>query len=213
MSIQLAGDLAGTKLVDVDAGYRTAHVGIFPIDGNHYRMFSASGATTALSALAPIFSFRNISTNTIAIQNISIAATCTTGFTTAQRVGALVYIARNWTSSDTAGATIALTGNTNKLRTSQTTLTSADMRIATTTALTAGTRTLDTTPIDGIYGYAPATAGIAIASNNVYQQVTTGHPIVLAQNEGIVIVNARLLGAAGVIIWDIGMEFVERTAY
>lgn len=214
MSIQLAGDLAGTRIANVDSQYLALRTGSFPIDGNHYSFQTSSGAMTGIATNNPVFSFRNISTNQILIQEVSITAIATTGFTAAQRIGFQLWVARNWTVSDSGGTAVPLTGNTNKLRTSYTTLTAVDCRISTTGALTAGTRTADTYPIDSNYGWAAAaTAGIVIPHTNIYASFENGHPLVLGQNEGIVLVTGAAFGAAGVVTLDVTVKLIERTTY
>jgi hypothetical protein len=216
MSIQVAGDTAGTRIVDAEVALKNMRVGIFPVDGNHYSVFSSTGATTGLGAGSSIFSFRNISTNVIIVTSVSLTATATTGFTAAQRLGAAITVCRNWTVSDSGGTAIALTGNTNKLRTSQTTVTSIDCRIATTVAITAGTRTIDTFPVDGAYGFVAAAAagvGVIIPPVELYINNESPHPLVLAQNEGIIITLPVAMGAGGVVSWDITLKFIERPTY
>lgn len=133
-----------------------------------------------------------------------------TGPTAAQEIGIDASIVRAYSASHSGGTAIAIptaaNGNTNKKRSLgadniQVAADSAmaDLRIATTGALTNGTETFDSTPI----GQAVATelaTGAAVATNACELFLSTedlsGHPNMLAPAEGVVIRNRIALGAA-----------------
>jgi len=125
-------------------------------------------------------------------------------------------VARAFTASDTVGNAIALTGNNCKVRTSLGTLTSVDCRISAAAALTAGTKTLDTNDLGVVGGFAPTTTtGVVIAPalSNLFSDDAGDYPIILAQNEGINIMNLTAMGAAGVGTLYVNLEVAEATAY
>lgn len=214
MAIIQSGGGAGTALL-VDPGSGAARVSVRPMDVLGWFSVSAlTGNLTAVAASTPVFSFRNLAANPILVRRIGMGFATTTAFTTAQLMSFGLTIARNFTVSDSGGTAIAFTGNNAKHRTSLGTPTSLDCRIATTTALTAGTRTIDTNMIGTQIGWSGA-AGTTImaAPNNILSHDTGDYPIVLAQNEGIVISNLIAMGAAGVGVASIAMEFAEASAF
>ena len=54
---------------------------------------------------------------------------------------------------------------------------------------------------------------IAPGLSNLFGHDTGDYPIVLAQNEGLLIVNLTAMGAAGAGTAFIGMEFAEASAF
>ena len=54
---------------------------------------------------------------------------------------------------------------------------------------------------------------ITPALNNVMSHDTGDYPIVLAQNEGVVIANLTAMGAGGVGMATVAMEFAEASAF
>ena len=174
-----------------------------------------------LAAAAPIFSLRWTSTaSRMIIQSINLDFYTSTAFTTVQAIGNSLYFARAYTVTDTGGTAITTTqANDQALDTKQIGVGgtaqsllfagNGDMRIATTGTLTAGTRTLDD---QALYTWLASSGTIGVASNNPdvyfgYQDAT--NPLTIRANEGIVITNDLLLGATGVVIWTIGLEWTE----
>jgi hypothetical protein len=123
-------------------------------------------------------------------------------------------VSRSFTASDTGGTPIALTGSNGKHRTSLTTFTSIDCRIATTGSLTAGTKTLDANHLGQVAAWIGAVgAGISPASNNLISYDTGDYPVVMAINEGVNIMNITAMGAAGVGIFYANMEVAEAASF
>ena len=179
---------------------RTPISKIAPV-GNSYRVGLMSGLITILNAADPVFSFRWSSlTHRMYLQELNVNFDLTTAFGGAQDVAWAAYFARSYTVSDSGGTATTLTGDNCKTDTSLETTRMGDMRIATTVALTSGTRTLDTQPMwirPGMFGNAvgngnidtmPLVAGIDNATN----------PILFRTNEGMVISPMITMGAAGV---------------
>jgi hypothetical protein len=89
----------------------------------------------------------------------------------------------------------------------------SDIRIASTGALTAGTRTLDTDPLAAI------TVGIGATANVIYIPPTTDlfvaypgdHPLVCAQNEGFII--QATVPATGTWCFGVQVEWDEIDSY
>jgi hypothetical protein len=111
-----------------------------------------------------------------------------TGFATGQMTFNL-FAARTFSASDSGGTAGTLTGNNSKLRTSYATMGAADIRIASTSTLTAGTRTLDTDALSNIVvGIGATTTGQFVAPGTFILQTRAGEqPLICAQNEGFVV--------------------------
>lgn len=157
---------------------------------------------------APLFSFRwGSATGALAVimrvrVNVATTVTSTTNSGAAERE---LVVARGFTASDTGGTAITLTGNNQKMRTSQATSLVTDMRAG--GPLTAGTRTLDANPISSVLSWLGVNfIGVDIGSggSSATAAAWTGlggvgmiplldavngqdYPLVLAQNEGFII--------------------------
>lgn len=214
MAVIEDGTSAG-QLLAVDNTMRAARISERPQEAlAWYSIGARSGALTAAAAAGAVFSLRNSGTNLIIVRRVGVGFVCTTAFTAAQAMDFSLIVARAFTASDTGGTAITLTGNNAKHRTSLGTLTGGDLRIATTAALTAGTKALDGNTT-GSLGFFVAGVGTSLpyAPGNLFSHDTGDYPIVLAANEGINIQNLTLMGAAGVGTLYVGLEFAEVTAY
>lgn len=128
-------------------------------------------------------------------------------------------IARAFTVSASGGTAINLTGNNLKRRTSFASTAFTDIRVSSTAALTAGTQTLDANAFTGSLrkgnriNPAAATEEVITSSEDGFLicfDVNRGtYPIVLAQNEGVVIRNRTTWPAAGTAVAKIEMEWSE----
>ena len=216
MAIQILGQDAASVL-KIDATFDAARASLRPMEATAWQSIGArSGAATVIAANAAVFSLRNISSNLLIVRRVGVGFIATTGFTAAQQLNFGLKFARGFTASDTGGTAIALTANDTKVRTSLSPVTSVDCRISTTAALGAGTKTLDTTDLGTTGGWAlAATAGVIIAPSldNLFSHDTGDYPIVLAQNEGINVMNITTMGAAGVGTVYVNLEVAEATAY
>lgn len=217
MAIQIQGN-AGT-VADVDGtGYRAIRVNNRPLDYGSLGTYSVSGRTgtmaAGLAANAPVFSFRwTDPTRLCAITSVhatgagSIVAFAA-GFTNLE-----LLIARSFTVADSGGTALTPTANNQKLRTSMGTSLVNDIRVASTATLTAGTRTLDAQPIGSLTSSVTATAGTPLwPPEHLYEAGENDNmPIILAQNEGIVI--RATVPATGTWTASFDMSWVELVAY
>lgn len=200
---------------EVDATFRAGRVSMRPPEVLTWLSVSAqSGAMTGVAAASAVFSLRNTGTNLLMIRRIGIGAVLTTAFTTAQKLDYSIALARSFTVADSGGTAIALTGSNAKHRTSLATLTTNDCRIATTTALTAGTKTLDANRM-GMVAFWGGAIGATLnpVTDNLFSHNTGDYPLVLANNEGVNIMNETLMGATGVVALYVNIEFAEATAF
>ena len=214
----LMGIQGGTSgvVADVDS-LQALKMSIRPLDyssGGYYRIgrnFSV-GPSSTIAANGAIFSFRWTSATKIAIVVFfKWHWVVTTAFTGVQYIDHGLYIARQWTSDDSAtgSATLTMTGNNAKKRTSMATSAAGQIMNATSNSLTAGTRTVDTNPLmyKGNYG---AAQGLELIDYGVLTiDIDHEHPIVLAQNEGLVLNNITVFPVAGVLAISVEMAWAE----
>jgi hypothetical protein len=208
-------DFTSAQSARVTTGHGAMRVADYPMDCLSYVSVGAqTGAITGLAANSAIFSLRNLSANPIAVRSLGIGFALTTAFTTAQLLSFGLVFARSMTTSDTGGTAIAFASNNGKVRTSLGTLTSVDARVAAAAALTAGTKVLDANTLGQTGGWA-AGAGTIITPvrNNLFQHDPGDYPIILAQNEGINVMNLTLMGAAGVGVAFVNLEVAEMASY
>jgi len=212
----------------IDPTFRAARVSSRPLDYGslgHYRISMATGTIgAALAANAELFQFRwTDATRFAVVQKILIGAGANVAATGAALVTLEATIARSWTVAGTGGATATLTANNQKVRTTGmgTTLL-GEVRIATTAALGAGTKTLDS------QGVGNKTLGIGTGAITTSHRLDlmektdllevdadgSVHPLILAQNEGFVIKNGATAWPAA-MTWALGVTVVwaEVTAY
>lgn len=212
---------SSTTLMTVDPTFAAGRVAARPPEIlGAYQINATTGATTTIAAAGPLFGFRwspATSTNLCMIRRVEVGYVTTTAFTTAQNVGLNMVVARGFTGSFT-GATgtpvdYVISAN-QKLRTSMPPSafsTGGQIRIAGTAVLSGQTYTLDTYPIASVYGWAGA-AGTTIPTTTLYQQQTSDYPLIFAANEGFIISNAILGGAAGVLTMYVNVTWFELAA-
>lgn len=173
-----------------------------------YSWQGITGVYNGLAANTPLWSLRwGDATRFGIILRVRVYVFTSTAATAASITERQLIIARAFTASDTGGTAATLTGNNQKMRTSMGTSLVTDMRIG--APITAGTRTLDAAPIATTIGWQPllntgmsiggvggvstvAATSSAVAGGiepaRLWDAVTgKDHPIVLAQNEGVVV--------------------------
>jgi hypothetical protein len=169
--------------------------------GDAYRLGLTTGLITILNAADPVFSMQWTSlTHRFILQELNMVFVVTTAFTTAQDISFGAYVARSFTGVDSGGTAITLTLNAGKQDTSFSTTRVGDMRIATTIALTAGTRTVDTYPFlirTGVFGNAIGNSSVDTTPWLIGVDNAT-NPLILRTNEGFIIAPMVTMGAVGV---------------
>ena len=220
MSIQVQGN--GGTVAEVDGTtFRAVRITPRPIDYGtlgHYRIAATVPLVVTQAANGSLLSFRwGDATRFAVISKIKLSCLQTAAATATIMPSFEVFIARGFSASDSAGTAITLTGNNMKKRTSMGTSLLTDLRVSAVAAgLTAGTRTLDanavlqmptqqtiTTPNATLYA---AELDIGAGDGN--------HPIVLAQNEGIIVRGPTVVfGAAGTANLVVELSWAEVTAY
>ena len=173
--------------------------GPFPIgSGGAYRLSMQSGTIGAsIGANSEWFQFRYVTATSrvCLVHGISVSASALTAATAAAMLAMRATIARAWTVAGSGGTRATLTGNNQKLRTSQATSEVNDAGISSTTALTAGTKTLDSQDI-GSVAYGAWTGALTVQLSGTLCPKTNllgdfagsmAWPLVLANQEGFVI--------------------------
>lgn len=147
MGIQILGN-GGTIVGAGEEARKPLHMTRMPAPGNTYRYAGFTGTIgAALAANSELLQFRFLSStktkalvHSVRIDGIGIVAVATA----AGPLGWNLIPARAWTAAGSGGTRISLAGNNLKTETSIGTSQVSDLGIATTGALTAGTKTLDT---------------------------------------------------------------------
>lgn len=194
MGIQIQGN--GGVIADVGGtGFRALKVQQMPLEYGAlgaYRLSMLSGTMAAgLAGNSEIYQFRWTDATRLAVvrkiqlDGLSGSATAfTAGFGKID-----VLVARSFTAAGSGGTAATITGNNQKLRTSMGTTLLGEARCASTAALGAGTKTLDSQGI----GQLSLSFGVLVSVQYANQVVLLGedpgpeHPLVLAQNEGFAV--------------------------
>lgn len=201
----------GSTVVKVDPTFGALRYSPRPLEASvgWYQVSARSGALTGLTAGQVAFVFRQIGTNLILVRKVQVGFIATTGFTAAQWVDFAMVAVRNWTVSDTNQTAVDLTGTTNRLRTSFSSLTSVSCRISNTGAITGGTKSADANYM-GYYGqWFTTAAGQGFGMTTIFDQGPGEYPLVLNQNEGFQIVAPTAMGAGGVGYLTVMVELAE----
>jgi hypothetical protein len=225
MGFKLTGN-SGTDAEVDGTNFRALRITTRPTDVGalgSYRIAAFSGLMTTIAAgtasAGHVFSFRwSDATNLCLVRYLKIRWAVITGFTGAQELAFDAYVARGYSADHGGGTSITLGGNNQKKRTSMGTslvTTAASARIASASALTGSSFTLDANPIlVGMGKTLAAGATVQDASfESVLDMTASEYPVVLAQNEGIVARNVVLMGAAGTVRMAVEIVWDEVAAY
>lgn len=213
----------GTTAVLADVGAASAkglHVITKPTDYGslgHYRYAGFTGVLpAALAANSEIFQFRfSDATRLALVSRVYITASVsTTAFAAGVPIQVDMVKSTGWSAAGTGGTAISPAALLKK-RTSMgsSLIASGDMRIATTAALGAGTKTLETLSIAALTGQ-PGTSVTRFLDNVLFDaDIAAGsHPLVLAQNEGFSI---RSVAVPATGTWQVSVivEWAEVSAF
>lgn len=160
---------------------------------------SATGTITAgLTANSLVWAFRYTGSALCIVDKVVLDGT---GASTAFVAGVhtfRLFVARAYTVFDATGATTAtISGNFGKLDTSYGTTAVGNIGISNTGAMSGGTKTLDNQAIGQVSG--GLTTGLP--EGTLYDAYSTGHPIVLANNEGLTL----FATVPGTGVWGFGI--------
>lgn len=154
------------------------------------RVSAFSGVMAAgLAADSELFHFRwTSSTQRAIVLEVSLsAANDGTAFAAGTALFSVMKV-ENWSADGSGGSAITLTGNTGKMNSVISSQALPTLRIASTAALTAGTKT-ELLRVGSATGGVVATAGaVVLPPTTLYADVITGlQPILLASQEGFTV--------------------------
>lgn len=234
MAIQLQGN--GGVVGEVDGTtFRALRTVSRPIDHGslgHYRIHASTGTLAAALAAGTataghVWAFRWGDATRLAVitkfKTRFLPLTPFTAATLTDHSSFDAFVVRSYTASHTGGTALTPTGSSAKTRTNMGTSLATDIRIATTAALTAGTHTFDAFPFaqsirkGNRVNPAAATEEVVMPQfDGMEMDFDMGggdHPIVLAQNEGLVVRNRTVWPAAGTGILSVLIAWAEVTAF
>ena len=206
----IEGGLSGA-LQEVDPAFLAARVSERPLPAHSWKSVGLrSGLLADLPANATILSLRNLSANLLLVRRMGLGVITTAPFDEALLLEFALYFARVFAVSDSGGLPVAITGIQASHRTSLVAPSSIDLRIANSTAISAGSRVLDDVALARVATWSAAAGEtIAVSLDNLIKPASGMYPIVLAQNEGLVLQNIEVLGANGIVHVYLNLEFAE----
>ena len=220
MAVQIQGN--GGVVAEVDGTtFRAARITPRPIEYGalgHYRFAQNIGLVVSQAAGASLMSFRwGDATRFAVINKVRLSLIQTAAATATIMPSFQVFIARGYSTSDTGGTVISTATNNTKKRTTMGSSLVTDARFSTVAAgLTAGARTLDALPVLEM----PTQQTITTPNATLYAaelDIGAGdgnHPIVLAQNEGLVVRGPTVVfGVAGTANLVVEMSWAEVNSY
>ncbi len=205
-----------TNIAKVDENFRALRVTQFPLDLlGRYHVHEMTGLMTGIAALGEIFQFRWTDADNLAlIKFLRVSYSVVTGFTAAQELAFRADKVTAWSVVGSGGTAIVPGAANLKRRTSYPLSKVGDMRISTTGALTAGTKTFNTNPL--LAGVRKTMAAAATVQDSDFAAEVNfdfeGGPLILAQNEGLVVRNVIAMGAAGTIRGSVAVGWEEAPA-
>lgn len=200
------------------------HVTSMPSGGNGYRFSSFTGTIgAALAASSEVLQFRFVTgAKTLALvtriefEGMGIVAVATA----AGPLGFEAVPARAWTVAGSGGTRISVAGDNLQLRTDIANSQVNDIGIATTGALTVGTKTLDANAIGGVLSGVGTAAVTGYGSTSLIppgmmlESAQNGDmPLVLANNEGFVIRTTHTGPASLTYVARFGVSWREVTIF
>lgn len=215
--IQIVGNTNNTTAAEVEANTKALRSVIRPNDYGSlgiYSLGAVSGVMAAgLAANSPIYSFRWSDASNLALIRKVILSAGNTGTAFAAGVASFnCFVARSWSVSDTGGTAITPATSSNRLRVGMGTTLVGDVRRSATATLTAGTRTKDGSPIGSITTSIIATGGTPLLLPVAIYEARVGeYPLVLGQNEGLVI--EATVPATGTWTFSVTTMWEELAAY
>jgi hypothetical protein len=218
--------------MDVSIQRLEKYEGAFRLAATSGLLTGVAAATNADTGVGHLFAFRWQPTvnptptrylKWCVIQRIRAHWRTISGFTAAQEVGLDMYKVTGYSASHSGGTALTLTAPTNEKRTGVAPAAGvnrggqygsqvADLRIATTGALTAGTFTIDSNPLaQDCYAELAAAATVPKGRFDLefLNQDDPGFPLVLAPAEGIIIRNTVAMGTGGTARLIVELDWLE----
>jgi hypothetical protein len=227
MDVNLTGTGPNEQIdAQVDLSWQALRTSVRPLDytspmgviGGHYAIDAITGTIAAnIAANSQIFQIRWADpTKFFILKKLAVQGATSTVFTTLFGADLELIIGHGSTANGSGGTPLAPTSISNRLRNTMSPtsfVTSGEIRVATTAALTAATgQTLEPAGI-GYGKAAPFAANTTLPKFNLFEQRDSGtHPLILAAGDTLA-VRTPNPGASGV--WSVGfeMEWVEAVSY
>lgn len=214
--------ITGSVLASVDDTHKALRVGARPLEVLGFFSLSLTSGViaAALTANSEIVQFRNSTSTLVVPLRVRVsAAVSTTMFAAGVPMQLDMLRAISWSGQGTGGGAATI-GSGNKRRTSlaNSVMVAGDIRVASTGALGAGTKTLDANARGCIIAACPITGSlngqIIAPGTPLYEaQLGDGHyPDVLVQNEGFVI-RCVAVPATGTWQFTTTIEWAEVAAF
>ncbi len=213
-----------TTVLGVDLAHKAAHVTGRPMEAlGHYSLAVATGILpAALAGNSEVFQFRhNAGTGVVVVvKRVTIAAcVSTTFFAAGVPVQVDLIRSTSWSGQGTLGTGINLVANgTRDTSYPNSAMVNADIRIATTAALGAGTKTLDGFAQRNLVAPGPITAslnGQIIPPNTDLFDAADSHgyhPLIIRNQQGFSI-RSVAVPATGTWTMSVSVEWAELVAW
>jgi hypothetical protein len=222
MALQVQGN-GGTVAEVQGTGFRALNVVVRPLDHGslgHYRVNHRCAIIAAQAANSRLFELRNSGTNVLIITRLLLKWMQTSTHTAAIEDSLDVYKCTGFSGVDTTNTVtpVPTTKRTSGMTASPGGAQVRGVTIAGAAAgMTNGTLTKDSSSIGQLPKWllaAQPTAGpVEPSVIDVFDDVNGTHPLVLAQNEGIIVENRVLLGAAAGSAVYIDCSWAEMAAF
>ncbi len=210
--------------------YRALRVTCRPVEYGalgYYGLSMQSGTMAAsLGANSEIFQFRYPLTTFAVVYSVWISAGANVAASAAVLAAFRLSVARAWSAAGSGGTRATMTGNNQKMRTSMATSGVNDIGIATTAALTAGTKTFDAQDLGGV-AFGVGTGALTVSANFPWvlsvplleTSDVIAHPLVCTNTasgggEGFAIrIGANALPAGATWTFGVTVMWAEVTAF
>lgn len=197
---------------------------LVPLGGNAYRYSGFTGTIgAALAANSEVLQFRFLSgskTWAIVEKIMFDGSAIVAAATAAGPLGFMVNPCRAWTAVGSGGTRIAVSGDNLQMETAISNSQVNDIGIATTGALTAGTKSIDANAIGQCIGGVGTAAITALGGNTtlispqaLLDATGGGQPLILANQEGFVIRTTHAGPASLTYVAGFTVQWREVTAY
>ena len=206
--------VTAANLLGVDPTLKALRSSSHPMESlGQYTLSEFTGLTTGIAANGEVFQVRwTDATNLMVLRYLKIRWATVTGFTAAQECALSASKVSAWSADGSGGTTITPSVSNTTNRNSYPVSKIGSMRIATTGALTAGTKTIAANPfLTMMRKTMAAAATVQDTDFEAEFRSSEGNvsPIILAQNEGIVVRNVIAQGAGGTARLAITMYWEE----
>jgi hypothetical protein len=223
MAVEIVGNPSTVKwqVQTGGAGLVSARSPDFGANGA-YRLCEETGLITGIAAgtasAGHIFALRYAHATKLMLVTMFRARWVTvSGFTAAQEVGLQLFRTTAYTVAHSGGTSITTTGEELRKRATHGNANNITANISTTGALTNGTHTIGTHKL-AAGSFAELAAGAAVPKGFFEIGFKMGdpgweYPLVLSQNQGLILRNSILMGAGGTARVAVEMEWLEVDSY